>query len=135
MKKYAWVVLVLGFMACGGPPAFAGQLNLIWDQDFTNDTPCQTATQNSCLFEFIAYHTAASGRVTDFVLPAPPTAAGVVTGLQTGFFTTKNQYGLNSYCVISVAKDANGVLVESNPACVGAQLLPGSPSNVRYQTK
>jgi hypothetical protein len=122
-------------MACGGPPAFAGQLNLIWDQDFTNDQPCQTATQNNCLFEFIAYHTGASGRVTDFVLPAPPTAAGLVTGLQTGFFTTKNLYGLNSYCVVSVAKDANGTLVESNPACVGASLTPGSPSNVRYQTK
>jgi hypothetical protein len=66
MKKYCWVLLVLGLMACGGPPAFAGQLNLIWDQDFTNDQPCQTATQNSCLFEFIAYHTGASGRVTDF---------------------------------------------------------------------
>lgn len=123
-------------MSCGGPPAFAGQLNLIWDQDFTNDTPCQTATQNSCLFEFIAYHTDVNNnRVTDFTLLTNPTSAGLVTGIQTGFFTTKNQYGLNSYCVISVAKNASGLLVESNPACVGAQLLPGSPSNVRYQTK
>jgi hypothetical protein len=81
MKRYAWVVLVLGLMACGGPPAFAGQLNLIWDQDFTNDTPCQTATQNSCLFEFIAYHTDASNnRVTDFTLPAHQPPPAVVTG-------------------------------------------------------
>jgi hypothetical protein len=133
MRRYLWMALLL--VGCGGPPAFAGQLNLIWDQDFTNDTPCQTATQNSCLFEFIAYHTGPSGRVTDFTLLTDKTASGVVLGIQTGFFITKNQYGLNSYCVVSVAKDASGVLVESNPACVGASLAPGSPSNLRYQTK
>jgi hypothetical protein len=115
-------------------PSFAASVNLIWDYDYTNDTPCQAGQTTNCLSHFIGYHYDGSGnRVTDKVVTASPTAAGQVTGIQTGFFPVANRYGAVSYYVVAVARDASGSFVESDEVSTIANLKPSKPKNPRNQ--
>jgi hypothetical protein len=130
--KYATLILMLLVSSF----AFAGSLNLIWDYDYTNDTPCQAGQTTNCLSHFMAFHMdAQGGRVTDKTVMANPTSAGQVTGIQTGFFVTKNLYGTVTYYVVAVARNAAGAFVESDDASVAAQLKPNKTVNNRSQSQ
>jgi hypothetical protein len=132
MGRLALLGLVSLILFCA--PAYAGSVNLIWDYDYTNDTPCQTGQTTNCLSHFIAFHMDGTTRVADKAVTASPTAAGQVTGIQTGFFNTKNLYGTVTYYVVAVARDAAGALVESEDASVAVQLKPSKPKNPRSQS-
>jgi hypothetical protein len=130
--RIASFILALLLLLTGS--AFAAQVNLIWDYDYTNDTPCQVGQTTNCLSHFIAFHYDSAGnRVTDKAVTASPTAAGEVTGIQTGFFPVKNRYGAVSYSVIAVAKDATGAFVESGEATAVVNIVPSKPKNPRSQ--
>jgi hypothetical protein len=117
-------------------PSFAASVNLIWDYDYTNDTPCQAGQTTNCLSHFIAYHyDASNNRVTDKTVTASPTAAGQVTGIQTGFFPLSNKYGSMSFYVVAVARDATGALIESDEASTIATIRPSKPKNPRNQVQ
>ncbi len=131
MKKVYMLVFVLLLAAT----AHAGQINLIWDYDYTNDSPCQVGQTTNCLSHFVAFHLDGSTRIVDKQVTANPTSAGQVTGIQTGFVTTKNAYGTVTYYVRAVARDAAGQLIESEDASVQAQLKPSKPTNPRNQVQ
>jgi hypothetical protein len=126
--------LILAAILFCALPCFAASVNLIWDYDYTADAPCQVGQTTNCLSHFIAYHyDAANNRVTDKAVTASATAAGQVTGIQTGFFLASNRYGSVSYYVVAVARDATGALVESDEASTIAVLKPSKPKNPRNQ--
>ncbi len=125
MKLLSFVLMLTGL-------AFAADVTVIFDYDFTNGVKCSPTVTTNCYDHFEAgILNTTLVTMSSIALPA---GNGVVTGI-TGGFTNNDHFGNQKVSVVMVAKDADGARITSDPnlCFVTVVLRPHKPVNLVVQ--
>lgn len=117
--------ILLAFVFC--LVAHATDITLTFRFDFTGYTICTATVTTSCLEKFEVGVVSGGGVSNVVEIPVPASPSGSTT--MSGTITYAN-YGQVTVQAITVAKDASGARVVSDPAKLTLAIPPKAPTNL-----